>query len=321
MENNLKPSLQFFGGAGTVTGSKYLVRSQKSQILLDAGLFQGLKELRLRNWQKPPFEASEVNAVVLSHAHIDHSGSLPLLMKHHFQGKICCTSGTADLLNVMLPDSARLQEEEAAMANAHGYSKHDPALPLYTTADAQAALKQVVSFPYGQKFSVTPDIQALFRRAGHIIGSASVELDIGQTNPVRLVSSGDVGRWNQSLIRDPEYVPEADILMVESTYGDRIHPTDSIDQLTRIIHESVKRGGALIVPAFALGRTQELIWMLHKLEAEGKIPSVPVWLANTHDNQTTVARRGNAMNSRNVSIQRPGRGRNFSSAGKWESTK
>lgn len=278
MKNNLNPTLQFLGGAGTVTGSKYFIRANGTQILLDAGLFQGLKELRLRNWQKPPFEPSRIDAVVLSHAHIDHSGYLPLLARDHFRGRIFCTSGTSDLLDVMLPDAARLQEEEAATANKHGYSKHKPALPLYTTEDAQAALKLVKTFPYGKVFPVSHGIHAIFRRAGHILGSAIVELEIGEENPVRLVFSGDLGRCNQPILRDPEFVPEADILLVESTYGDRTHPTNAAEQLTRIIYESVKKGGALIVPAFAMGRTQELIWILHKLEEEGKIPSLPVYI-------------------------------------------
>ena len=274
----MEPSLTFYGGAGTVTGSKYLIESQGSKILLDAGLFQGLKELRLRNRAKPPFDPAEINAVVLSHAHIDHSGYLPLLAKNHFRGKIYCTSGTGDLLNILLLDSAHLQEEEAAAANRQGYSKHKPAFPLYTVEDAQTALKQVRHYPYEKVFEVVPGIKALFRRAGHILGAATVELQIGRKEIVRLVFSGDLGRWNRPILRDPEFVSEADVLLVESTYGDKLHPTNVVEEFTRVIHQAVGRGGALIIPAFAVGRTQELIWTFRELENQGKIPSLPVFI-------------------------------------------
>lgn len=273
-----KASLTFLGGAGTVTGSKYLIETSGSSILLDAGLFQGLKELRLRNWRKPAFDPERINAVVLSHAHIDHSGYLPALVKNHFRGKIYCTPGTADLLEVMLLDSAHLQEEEAASANRHGYSKHKPALPLYTAGDVQEALKLVRHYPYGKFFDAAHGIRACFHRAGHILGSASVELMIGRKQPVRLVFSGDLGRWNRPILHDPEFVSEADVLLIESTYGNKIHPLNYEEQLARIVHESIQRGGALIIPAFAVGRTQELIWTLRRLEEEGKIPSLPVYM-------------------------------------------
>ncbi len=272
------PALTFYGGAGTVTGSKYLIEAYGSKVLLDAGLFQGLKELRLKNWAKPPFDPAQINAVVLSHAHIDHSGYLPVLAKYHFRGKIYCTPGTADLLNILLLDSAHLQEEEAAAANRHGYSKHKPALPLYTAEDVKTALMKVNHYPYGKLFEVMPGIKALFRRAGHILGAATVELQVGRKEIVRLVFSGDLGRWNRPILRDPELVPEADVLLIESTYGDKAHAVDPVGQLTRIIHESIRRGGALIIPAFAVGRTQELIWTLRELENQGKIPSLPVYI-------------------------------------------
>ena len=279
-KDNQNSSLQFLGGAGTVTGSKYLISVNGRQILLDAGLFQGLKELRLRNWKKPSFDPKTIDAVVLSHAHIDHSGYLPLLVRDGFRGEIFCTSGTLDLLKIMLPDAAYLQEEEAAMANRHGYSKHKPALPLYTIKDAEAAIKQLTSYPYETPVSVIPDITAVFRRAGHILGSATVEMLLGRNNPIRLVFSGDLGRWGQPILRDPEFVPEADILLVESTYGDRIHPpfSNTMNDLERIIRESIQRGGALVVPAFAVGRAQQLVWMIRRLEEEGRIPSLPVYL-------------------------------------------
>jgi metallo-beta-lactamase family protein len=271
-------TLQFLGAAGTVTGSKYLVAAGGHHILLDCGLFQGLKDLRLRNWSKPPFEASRIEAVVLSHAHIDHSGYLPLLVRHGFRGPILCTSGTADLLGVLLPDAAHLQEEEAATANRYGYSKHKPALPLYTAQDAQAALRLVESHRYRESFCVVPGMRAILRRAGHILGSASVELQIGEANPFRVVFSGDLGRWHRPILRDPEPIAEADALLVESTYGDRTHPPDPMNALAAIVQEAANRGGALVVPAFAVGRTQELIWMLRQLEEANRIPVLPVYI-------------------------------------------
>ncbi len=271
-------TLRFVGAAGTVTGSKYLVEADGHRLLLDCGLFQGLKELRLRNWAAPPFDPKAIDGVVLSHAHIDHSGYLPRLVRDGFRGAVHCTAGTADLLRVLLLDSAHLQEEEARFANRHGFSKHHPALPLYTTADAEAALARIESHAYGERFDVVPGTSALLRRAGHILGAATVELRIGARRPVTLVDSGDLGRWARPILRDPELVREADVLLVEATYGDRVHPQDAPAALARIVNETVARGGALLVPAFAVGRTQELVWTLRALEDAGTIPSVPVYV-------------------------------------------
>ena len=271
-------TLQFFGGAGTVTGSKYLVKVGRRQVLLEAGLFQGLKDLRLRNWGNPPFKVSMLDAVVLSHAHIDHSGYAPKLVRAGFRGKIFCTSGTADLLRIMLPDAARLQEEEAAWANKEGFSKHRPALPLYTVEDARATLRRLRPCVYGRRIDVADDIGIVFRRAGHILGSASVEAQLGKARRFRLVFSGDLGRWNYPVLRDPEFAPEADTLLLESTYGDRFHPTDPSATLARVVNESVKRGGILIIPSFAVGRTQVVVWLLRFLEDAKKIPSLPVYV-------------------------------------------
>ncbi len=267
--------LTFAGGAGTVTGSKYLVRTAGRQVLLDCGLFQGLKELRLRNWSPPPFASQALDAVVLSHAHIDHSGYLPVLVRDGFRGSILCTAATADLLRVLLRDAAKIQEEEAEAANRYGYSKHHPALPLYTLADAERVFEHVQPVPYATSVTVTDGISAVLRRAGHILGAATVELQLAQR---RLVFSGDLGRWNRPILRDPELVRQADLLLVESTYGDRVHPVDAAGALARIVHEAMARGGALVVPAFAVGRTQELLWILHQLEEQGRIPSLPVFV-------------------------------------------
>ena len=268
-------TLQFLGAVGTVTGSKYLLRAAGRQVLLDCGLFQGLKALRLRNWEPLPFDPVGLSAVLLSHAHIDHSGALPLLARAGFRGPIHCTAGTQSLLGVMLRDSAHLQEEEAGFANRHGYSKHHPALPLYTTNDAEAALRLARAHRYDEPFDLEAVGTAVFRRAGHILGSATVEVAV---DGCRLVFSGDLGRWNRPILRDPEPVPEADVLLLESTYGDRVHPPDAADTLAAIVRDAAARGGALIVPAFAVGRVQELIWTLRRLEDEGRIPSLPVFL-------------------------------------------
>lgn len=270
--------MQFLGAAGTVTGSKYLVRHRGQQVLLDCGLFQGLKELRLRNWLKPEFSAREIASVVLSHAHIDHTGYLPLLVKRGFRGTVHCTSATADLIEILLPDSAKLQEEDAARANREGYTKHHPAIPLYDQNDVKQALKQVERHPFGKGFPVAGDMRATFRRTGHILGAASIDLAISKPDPVRLVFSGDLGRYNDPILRDPEPVPEADVILVESTYGDRLHPPDPIIDLERIINEAVHRGGPLIVPAFAVGRTQEVLWFIRQLESASRIPELPVYI-------------------------------------------
>ncbi len=277
--DNRQPTLQFLGGAGTVTGSKYLIRSAGRQVLLDCGLFQGLKELRLRNWREPPFRPSDIDAVVLSHAHIDHSGYLPLLARRGFRGPVFCTPATRSLLRIMLPDAAHIQEEEAAYANRKGFSKHHPAEPLYTARDAQNALKLLKPHSYGESFSATDGIDVKFRRAGHILGSATIELRIGQDESLTLVFSGDLGRWGRPMIRDPELVPDADVLLVESTYGNRTHPDGNpSDGLARVVNEAVERGGALLIPAFAVGRTQELIWRLRELEETRLVPRLPVYI-------------------------------------------
>jgi len=271
-------SLRFLGAAGTVTGSKHLLTTVGGRVLLDCGLFQGLKALRLRNWEQPPFTASEITAVVLSHAHVDHSGYLPLLARRGFRGSIHCTPGTRDLLRILLLDAARLQEEEAGFANRHGYSKHRPALPLYTEEDAEAALRLVEAHAYGEAFGVAAGVRAVLRRAGHILGSATVGIDLEGTPPLRLVYSGDLGRWDRPILRNPELVGEADFLLVESTYGDRTHAPDPEAALAAIVKQAAARGGALLIPAFAVGRTQDLMWTLDDLARRGRIPSLPMFV-------------------------------------------
>jgi len=272
------PTLSFVGGAGTVTGSAYLVRAGGRSILLDCGLFQGLKPLRLRNWAPSPFDAHTIDAVVLSHAHLDHAGQLPILARRGFRGPIHCTPATAPLLGIILRDAAHIQEEDARRANEYGYTKHRPALPLFTLADADRALALIETHAYGEPFDVAGAAEAQFGRAGHILGSATVAIDIGTTRSIRLVFSGDLGRWGRPILRDPELVTAADVLLIESTYGGRVHAASPEDQLARVISNTARRGGTLIVPSFAVGRAQELMWTIRTLEDAGRLPHLPVFI-------------------------------------------
>jgi len=271
-------TLSFHGGAGTVTGSKYLLATKGSRVLLECGLFQGHKELRLRNWAAPPVEPRSLDAIVLSHGHLDHCGALPLFVKHGFAGPIHCTAATADLVSIVLTDSAYLMAEDAARANRYGYSRHNPALPLYTQADVERTMRLVKREQWHDPVDVTPEVTVRFLRAGHILGAAILDIAVGGPRPLRLVFSGDLGRWDRPIMPDPELVQHADVLMVESTYGDRVHGSDSEERLAATVRETVERGGMLMVPAFAIGRTQELLWTLSKLEREGRIPDVPMFL-------------------------------------------
>jgi len=268
--------LSFLGGAGTVTGSKYLVQNGDSQILIDCGLFQGLKALRLKNWAPFPISPRSIEAIVLTHAHLDHSGYLPLLVKHGFAGPVFCSDATADLCAILLPDSGHLQEKDAEFANRHGFSKHKPALPLYTEADARTALTHLTSMPFDQERTLPSGAVIRLRRAGHILGAASIELDWTGT---RIVFSGDIGRYDDATMVDPAPVERANYLLVESTYGNRRHQKgDPVDVLDQIISKTVGRGGSVIIPAFAVGRAQSLLFHLHKLKSRGRLANVPVFL-------------------------------------------
>jgi metallo-beta-lactamase family protein len=276
-------SIRFLGAAGTVTGSRHLVEVGGRRVLVDAGLFQGLKELRLRNWAPFPVDPATIDCVVLTHAHIDHSGALPLLVRQGFRGPAYCTPATLDLARLMLPDSARLQEEEARYANRKGYSKHAPqALPLYGEEDALAALARLRPLPYGVGHDILPGVRLSFSRAGHILGSASVLLEArgpGAGATTRILFSGDLGRYGAPILPDPEPPPAADHLVVESTYGDRDHPAEpAADALCREVLAARARGGALLIPAFAIGRTQEILFLLRELEGAGRIPEMPVFV-------------------------------------------
>ena len=275
-------TLSFWGGVGTVTGSKYLLESEGTRVLVDCGMFQGLKELRERNWQDPPFAPASINAVLITHAHIDHTGYLPRLVAQGFNGSIYCSRGTSDLLKILLPDAARLQEEDAAYRNRHNLTSHTPALPLYTEDDAREALKFVRPEPNtGEIIEVAPGFNANFRIAGHILGSSLVLVEIADAGADgrsrRVLFSGDLGHYNQPIIRDPVAPPACDYLLVESTYGDRLHdPEDPKDKLARVINDTAERGGVILIPAFAIGRTQELIYIIRELEDEKRIPILPV---------------------------------------------
>ena len=271
-------TLGFYGGAGTVTGSRFLVTTDHRRVLIDCGLFQGLKELRLLNWKAPAFDPRSVDDVLLTHAHIDHSGYLPRLVREGFRGTIYATPATIELCAVLLRDAARLQEEDAEYANRKGFSKHETALPLYTEADVEATLGRFLPVPYDEKVELNGGIQARFHTAGHILGSAHIELiarvDGRETN---IVFSGDVGRYGMPLHPDPSPPPACDTLLLESTYGDRHHDeAPLIDQIRKPFREALARGGTILIPAFAVARAQLVTVMLRELMESGQLPEVPI---------------------------------------------
>ena len=269
------PSITFYGGVGTVTGSKYLLENNGRRVLVDCGLFQGLRELRARNWEDPRFQPNSIDAVIITHAHIDHTGWLPRLVKLGFNGPVYTSKATADLLRILLPDSGRLQEEEADYRNRHQLTKHAPALPLYDEADARDALKLLHPVANdGNPTDIAPGFEAGFLVAGHIIGASLV---LVRMNGTKFLFSGDLGHYDQPIVKDPASPPECDYLMVESTYGNRLHgDVTSDDQMARIINEAVERDGPILIPAFAVGRTQEVLYLIRQLEDEKRIPILPV---------------------------------------------
>jgi metallo-beta-lactamase family protein len=268
--------LTFAGTADTVTGSRYLLDSGERQILLDCGLFQGFKKLRDRNWAAFPLRPRDIDRVVLSHAHLDHSGYLPALVRDGFRGPLVATAATRELCEILLRDSARLQEEEAEFANRHGYSKHKPALPLYTSEDAERALAQIVTKDFDEDFELGDGLSARFLRAGHLLGAAIVRVKRGRRS---LVFSGDLGRPNDPVMHAPHAVESADTLIVESTYGDRSHVDDDAEAvLGRAIRETAARGGTVLIPSFAVGRAQTLLYALYRLKERDEIPEIPVYL-------------------------------------------
>ena len=268
--------ITFLGAAGTVTGSKYLVESDGRRVLVDCGLFQGDKELRTRNWQPLPIRASSIDAVVLTHAHLDHSGYLPILVRDGFAGRIFCSAATADLCAVLLRDAAHIQEEDAEHANRHRYSKHRPAAPLYTERDAVTAVSHLTAVPWSAKHYLGGGVDITLDKAGHMLGAATVRL---RADGTELLFSGDLGRANDPLFAPPAAGGGPDYLVVESTYGDRLHgPSDGSAELAEVVRQTAQRGGVVVIPSFAIGRAQLVLHHLFNLRSSGEIPDVPVFL-------------------------------------------
>lgn len=268
--------LSFFGAAGTVTGSRYLLQSKGVRILVDCGLFQGLKNLRLRNWAPFQVKPNSISAVLLSHAHLDHSGYLPALARDGFDGPIYCSKATRDLCKILLADSARLQEQDAEYANRRGFSKHHPALPLYDSKDVRRVLKSFSSLSFGSRHALREGPSLRLHRAGHILGAAALEVN---WKGRRIVFSGDLGRYDDPLTPDPEPIDGAHYLVVESTYGDRLHERrDPQEVIGAIIEKTIARGGTVVVPAFAVGRAQMLLYYLERLKSAGRLANVPIYL-------------------------------------------
>ena len=270
-------NITFLGGTGTVTGSKYLVQHDGKKLLIDCGLFQGYKPLRLRNWNPMPIHAADIDAVLLTHAHLDHSGYLPLLHRQGFRGRVHATPATCDLCAILLPDSGHIQEEDAAFLNRHGYSKHTPALPLYSKHDAIVSLNLLHPEAMGKTFSPIPGWKATFSSAGHILGAASILLEVAGR---RILFSGDLGRPDDLVMNPPDLPPDADTVLIESTYGNRTHPQDDVlAELAPALKRVASRGGVAVVPVFAVGRAQALLYAISLLKARGDIPrSLPIFL-------------------------------------------
>lgn len=268
--------ISFMGAAGTVTGSKYLLSYDNKNVMVDCGLFQGFKKLRLKNWAPLDIKPGSIDAVLLTHAHLDHSGYLPLLVRNGFSGPVYCSAATRDLCDVLLRDSAFLQEKDAEIANRYGFSKHKPALPLYTPKDAEAAIKALTPVDFDTPTGVAEGITAQFRLAGHILGASTISLSFaGRT----IVFSGDLGRRHDPVMPPPASIRNTDYLVVESTYGNRKHEKINVEQrIADIIKTTAARGGKVIVPAFAVGRTQSILYYLDRLKRDGRIPDLPVFL-------------------------------------------
>jgi metallo-beta-lactamase family protein len=266
----------FYGAAGTVTGSKFLFSNDQQRVLVDCGLFQGVKENRLRNWEDPPFDPTTLNAVVLTHAHLDHSGYIPVLVKNGYNGPIYCTPGTRELSEIILRDSGYLQEEDAKFRNKHKTTKHDPALPLYTQKDAEQALRLFKPVSFETNVDLGGGISIHLTRAGHILGSACVHL---RSSERTIVFSGDLGRPDAPIMREPAPIDHADYFVVESTYGNRLHGDENPeDQLADVVNRTVDREGILVIPSFAVGRSTTILHFISSLMEEGRIPDVPVFL-------------------------------------------
>lgn len=268
--------ITFLGATGTVTGSKYLITSGSKKMLVDCGLFQGFKQLRLRNWEPLPVAPSTIDAVILTHAHLDHSGYLPVFIRNGFTGKVYCSRATRDLCHILLPDSGYLQEEEAKYANKHKYSKHSPALPLYTRQEAEESLQRFRPVDFEHEMELGDGMTVRLSPAGHILGAAFAWITQGRHT---VLFSGDLGRPNDLIMSAPTVIRKTDYLVVESTYGDRTHvQTDPLSALAEVIHRTVQRGGIVLIPSFAVGRAQAILYAIHRLKSAGAIPDIPVYL-------------------------------------------
>lgn len=316
--------LTFYGAAETVTGSKYLLETDDARVLIDCGLFQGQKHLRLRNWDRLPFDVKSVDAVVLTHAHIDHIGYLPRFVKSGFGGPVYCTPATEELCGILLYDSARNQETDADYANRKGFSKHKPALPLYDDLDVAKTLKLLRATSPTDWFNPAGSIWCRYHDAGHLLGSAMIELEVRRgPRPLRVLFSGDIGRYDGPLYHDPSPPPPCDYLICESTYGDRDHGTENVlDQLAHVVKDSIRRGGVMLVASFAIGRAQQLIYLLRVLIERGRIPELPIFLDSPmaasatevfvkysadHDLvESKYAGPGSILEARNVVLSRTG---------------
>lgn len=306
--------LTFLGAVETVTGSKTLLEAESKRYLVDCGLFQGRKDLRERNWQSQPFEPSSIDAVLLTHAHIDHSGYIPRLVRDGFTGPVYASLATADLAAILLPDSGRIQEDDADAANRYGYSKHEPALPLYTEEDARTSLAAFKPVGFGTPHALGGGLTFTLSRSGHILGSSFIEVrDDGGTS---VLFTGDIGRTNSPVMKPPAEMHDADIIVLESTYGDRRHGVSNpADEIETIVRRTAARGGTLVVPAFAVGRTQDLLFYIYTLKRDNRIPDVPVFLDSpmaidvtqmlvTHKNEHRLTPRECAEMSRAVTYTR-----------------
>jgi metallo-beta-lactamase family protein len=273
------PVLTFLGAAGTVTGSRFLVDTPEARVLVDCGMFQGLKQLRLRNWERFPVDPASIDALVITHAHVDHVGFLPVVVRDGFQGPVHATPSTCDLAGIVLPDSGRLHEEEAAYANRKGYSKHRPALPLFTEADAEVSLRSLRPVDFDAETTIAPGVHLTLRPAGHILGSATVALRLDAAGGRHVLFSGDLGRPHHPLLEPPAPVGTAQVVVMESTYGNRDHDDEGIiDRFAEAIRRTVGRGGTVLIPAFAVDRTEVVLYHLHRLMAAGAIPDLTVYV-------------------------------------------
>ncbi len=268
--------LTFLGATQTVTGSKYLIEHEKKKFLIDCGLFQGKKELRLRNWDHPPVDPGKIDAILLTHAHLDHSGYIPKMVARGYEGPIYCSEATYDLCKILLPDSGHIQEEDAERANRYGYTKHHPALPLYTEAQARKSLQYFQPLPFGKPHFLTEEVGFELYRMGHILGAAAIRISNSDRS---ILFSGDIGRLHNPVMKPPVKIQEADYLVIESTYGNKLHHKDDpTEDIGRIIRDTAARGGTVVIPAFAVGRTQEILYYLHILKSEKRIPNIPIYL-------------------------------------------